>query len=211
MSEPSIRDAYDRWATQYDTDANRTRDLNAEVLREQAFLQRNDIVLELGCGTGLNTEWLAAQTEHVVAVDVSAEMLAQARKRLDDDASVTIRRLDITESWPFASGRFDGVVATLVLEHVETLGPVFREARRVLQDGGTFYLAELHPYRQFRGTQAHFEDEATGERIVIDAFTHAMADFVNAAIDVGFSVRRMEEWHGPEDDVPRLASIRFEA
>ncbi len=29
MPERSIRDAYDRWATQYDTDANDIRDLNA--------------------------------------------------------------------------------------------------------------------------------------------------------------------------------------
>ncbi|MCS3656543.1 hypothetical protein [Salinibacter ruber] len=31
--------------------------------------------------------------------------------------------------------------------HVEALGPVFQEARRVVRDGGTFYLAELHPTR----------------------------------------------------------------
>ena len=54
---------------------------------------------------------------------------------------------------PHSRTRFNAVVATLVLEHVEALGPAFREARRVLRDGGTFYLAELHPYRQFDGTQ----------------------------------------------------------
>ena len=54
---------------------------------------------------------------------------------------------------PYSRTRFNAVVATLVLEHVEALGPAFREARRVLRDGGTFYLAELHPYRQFDGTQ----------------------------------------------------------
>jgi SAM-dependent methyltransferase len=65
--------------------------------------------------------------------------------------------------WPFEADRFDAVVATPVLEHVEALGPVFREARRVLRDGGTFYRAELHSYRQFGSTQGHFEDEATGD------------------------------------------------
>jgi hypothetical protein len=35
--------------------------------------------------------------------------------------------------------------------------------RCVMRDRGTFYLAELHSYRQFVGTQAHFEDEATGD------------------------------------------------
>jgi malonyl-CoA O-methyltransferase len=204
------RDAYDRWAAQYDTDANDTRDLNAEVLRKQTFIEEDDAVLELGCGTGLNTEWLTAQAGHVVATDVSDEMLARARERLIPDA-VTLQTLDVTEPWPFDAGRFNVAVATLVLEHVEALGPVFREARRVLRDGGTFYLAELHPYRQYGGTQAHFEDEATGETVVIDAFTHPVSKFVNAGVEAGFAVREMGEWWAEGDEMPRLLTIRFGA
>jgi len=204
------RDAYDRWAAQYDTDANDTRDLNAEVLRKQTFIEEDDAVLELGCGTGLNTEWLTAQAGHVVATDVSGEMLAKARERLDTD-SVTLQTLDVTEPWPFEASRFDAAAATLVLEHVEALGPVFREARRVLRDGGTFYLAELHPYRQLGGTQAHFEDEATGETVVIDAFTHPVSEFVNAGVEAGFAVREMGEWRADGGEQPRLLTIRFGA
>ena len=204
------RDTYDRWAAQYDTDANDTRDLNAEVLRKQTFIEEDDAVLELGCGTGLNTEWLAAQAGHVVATDVSEEMLARARERLDS-GSVTLQKLDVTEPWPFEAGRFDVALATLVLEHVEVLGPVFREARRVVRDGGTFYLAELHPTRQFGGTQARFEDEATGETVVIDAFTHPVSEFVNTGVEAGFAVREMGEWRAEGDEHPRLLTIRFGA
>jgi len=202
------RNAYDRWAAQYDTDANDTRDLNAEVLRKQTFIENDDAVLELGCGTGLNTEWLATQVGHVVATDVSDEMIARARERLTPD-SVTLQALDVTEPWPFEAGRFDVAMATLVLEHVQALGPVFREARRVVQDGGTFYLAELHPTRQFGGTQAHFEDEATGETVVIDAFTHPVSEFVNACVEAGFAVREMGEWRAEGDEYLRLLTVRF--
>jgi predicted O-methyltransferase YrrM len=62
--------AYDRWAVQYDTDTNDTRDLNAEVLRKQAFTEEYDAMLEHGCGIGLNTQWLAAQAGHVMTTDV---------------------------------------------------------------------------------------------------------------------------------------------
>ena len=209
MPERSIRDSYDRWAAQYDTDANDTRDLNAEVLRQQTFLSPDDAVLELGCGTGLNTEWLAAQAGTVTATDVSDARLARARSRLGD--AVTLQRLDITDPWSFEADRFDAVVATLVLEHVEDLEAIFREAHRVLRNGGTFYLAELHPYRQFGGTQAHFEDEDTGETVVIDAHTHPVSEFVNTAIEADFTVREMGEWQADGDDRPRLLSIQFEA
>ncbi|MCS3629957.1 SAM-dependent methyltransferase [Salinibacter ruber] len=103
------------------------------------------------------------------------------------------------------------VEATLVLEHVQVLGPVFQEARRVLRDGGTFYLAELHPTRQFGGTQAHFEDEATGETVVIDACAHPVSEFVSAGVEAGFAVRGMGEWRADGDEQPRLLSIRFGA
>ncbi len=102
------------------------------------------------------------------------------------------------------------VEATLVLEHVEALGPVFRGTRRVLRDGGTFYLAELHPTRQFGGTQAHFEDEATGETVVIEAFTHPVSEFVSAGAKARFSLRGMGEWRADGDEHPRLLTIRFD-
>jgi hypothetical protein len=43
----SIRDAYNRWVEQYDNDENPTRELNAEVLREQEFLRADDDVPRL--------------------------------------------------------------------------------------------------------------------------------------------------------------------
>lgn len=69
---------------------------------------------------------------------MSDEMLIRARERLDADSGA-LQELDVTEPWPFDADRFDAVVATLVPEHVEALGPVFREARRVLRDGDMVY------------------------------------------------------------------------
>lgn len=210
MSGSQIRDAYDRWANQYDSDENATRELNAEVLREQEFLRADDAVLEIGCGTGLNTQWLVEQAGSVVAADFSEAMLEMAQTRLSG-TGVTLHQMDVTEPWAFEEGRFDWVVATLVLEHVKDLDHVFREAHRVLRSGGGFYLSELHPYRQLEGTQANFEDEESGETIMIDAFTHPVSEFVNEGLGAGFSMRRMGEWNGPDDDMPRLLSILFGA
>ncbi|PSQ86503.1 MAG: hypothetical protein BRD42_04820 [Bacteroidetes bacterium QS_3_64_15] len=96
-------------------------------------------------------------------------------------------------------------------KRLSPLGPAFREARRVLRDGGTFYLAELHPYRQFDGTQTHVEDETTGETVVIDAFTHSVSEFVNTGVEARFAVQQMREWWPDRDKTPRLLTVRFGA
>jgi len=205
----SIRDAYDAWAKQYDTDENATRELNAEVLRKQEFLRPDDNVLEIGCGTGLNTKWLAEKAGSVVATDFSEGMLEKARARLSG-TDVTLHNMDVTEPWPFDDRCFDCVLATLVLEHVKRLAPVFGEAHRVLRSGGVFYLSELHPDRQFGGTQANFEHETSGEHVVVEAFSHPVSEFVNEGLNAGFSVREIWERYGAGDDLPRLLTILFE-
>ncbi|HEY3041826.1 MAG TPA: hypothetical protein VGJ66_24050 [Pyrinomonadaceae bacterium] len=53
-----IAAAYNEWAETYDTDKNATRDLAAQVLRRADLTLAGRRVIEVGCGTGRNTEWL---------------------------------------------------------------------------------------------------------------------------------------------------------
>ena len=75
----SIQDAYDQWSPQYDSNVNRTRDLEGISLRESLAGLHFESVLEIGCGTGKNTEWLAGKAKNIVAVDLSEGMLSMAR------------------------------------------------------------------------------------------------------------------------------------
>ena len=53
----SIENAYNIWARQYDTNVNRTRDLDKRCTIEPLNNLVFKNVLELGSGTGKNTEW----------------------------------------------------------------------------------------------------------------------------------------------------------
>ena len=207
-----VAQAYDRWSRRYDDDHNATRDLDARVVRQSPLRANGARVIELGCGTGKNSEWLAAQARELVALDFSPGMLDVARRRVRA-AHVRFVEHDITRSWPVESASMDIVVGNLVLEHVRDLGPVYTEAARVLRTGGQLFVCELHPYRQLRGGQAHFEDAETDEIVPVTAFRHSVSEYVNGALAAGFAVRalgeHLEESAAP-DAAPRLLSVLFE-
>jgi len=133
-----IARAYDRWARTYDTDANATRDLDAEVLRRSSLEIDGRDVLELGCGTGKNTVWLAERATSVIAMDFSPGMLEVARDRVPLDR-VRLVQHDVRERWPVDDASADVVVANLIFEHLSNVAGVFAEAARVLRPGGVMY------------------------------------------------------------------------
>jgi len=77
----NVQQSYNYWAEQYDTNDNKTRDLEAIALRKTLSNISFDTVLEVGCGTGKNTVWLLEKTKQVTAIDLSEEMLAKAKQK----------------------------------------------------------------------------------------------------------------------------------
>lgn len=207
-----VAEAYDRWSRRYDDDHNATRDLDARVVRQSLLHVAGARVLELGCGTGKNSEWLAAQARELVALDFSPGMLDVARRRVRSER-VRFVEHDITRPWPIEEASIDVVVGNLVLEHVRDLAPIYDEAARVLRPGGELFLCELHPYRQLRGAQAHFEDADTNETVPVTAYQHSVSEYVNGGLHAGFTLRVLGEHveeSAPPDAAPRLLSVSFE-
>jgi 2-polyprenyl-6-hydroxyphenyl methylase / 3-demethylubiquinone-9 3-methyltransferase len=94
---------------------------------------RGRLVLDAGCGGGLVAKGLAAAGATVVGLDRSLGSLGVARRAVGERFLPAGGRL---ERLPFADGRFDGVVAADVLEHVPDLPAAVAELGRVLAPGG---------------------------------------------------------------------------
>jgi ubiquinone/menaquinone biosynthesis C-methylase UbiE len=208
----NVRAAYASWADSYDTNENRTRDLSAVILRKQELDIAGRDVLEIGCGTGKNTEWLAEHAASVIALDLSPEMLAKARLRVSR-SHVTFIEHDIQSAWPVGDESVNAVIGNLVLEHVSNIRIVFHEAQRVLRPNGTLFLCELHPFRQRLGSQAQFTDEKSGDRLKVEAYAHDVSEYVNGGIEAGLTLVRIGEWWDDQDRAsdapPRLLSVHF--
>ncbi|GAB3201979.1 ubiquinone/menaquinone biosynthesis C-methylase UbiE [Pontibacter aydingkolensis] len=203
----SIKQAYNSWASQYDTNKNRTRDLEAVALRNTLASIPFETCLEIGCGTGKNTEWLVRKAMHVTAVDLSEKMLEWARKKVHSN-KVEFVQADITKEWGFTQQQYDLVSFSLVLEHIENLHHIFKEAASALNPDGHIYIGELHPFKQYNGTKARFDTEEEG-RQEVECYTHNISDFVQIAKHHRLKLLDLNEYFDNHDrtSIPRILTL----
>lgn len=205
-----IRQAYDIWSEQYDTNVNRTRDLEALSLRKTLDNIRFDSCLEIGCGTGKNSEWLLTKAKHITAVDISEGMLAVARTKISSEA-IHFLQADINKDWTFADRKFDLICFSLVLEHIENLSSIFRQVSRAITSGGYVYIGELHPFKQYSGTKAKF-DTAEGRQL-LECYNHHVSDFIQIAKRYDLKIIDVNEYFDDDDrtTTPRILTLLFTA
>lgn len=202
----NTKQAYNIWAAEYDTKDNKTRDIEALALKLSLASIPFNKVLEIGCGTGKNTEWLIEKAALITAVDFSEQMLARAKDKINSNR-VQFKQADITSRWNFRDGLYDLVTFSLVLEHIDNLDYVFNEVSKSLNPDGYVYIGELHPFKQYNGIKARFETAEGGQ--IIDSFNHNVSDFIQAGKKHGLKLVYLDEYFDDNDrsQIPRILTI----
>lgn len=101
-------------------------------------------LLDLGCGTGASTAALLDAAPHatITAVDASAEMLAQA-KRKTWPSNVTFVHADAEDlAHVKITGPYDGILAAYLLRNVTDRNATLRQFRRLLAPGAPLAVHE---------------------------------------------------------------------
>lgn len=184
---------YDRWSEIYDAENNPL--ILLEQPRVRALLEhaRGLDVVDLGCGTGRHTLWLAGRGARVTAVDFSDGMVARARAKPGWEGVHFIRH-DLTRPpLPLPDASFDRVLSALVLDHIGDLLALLRECRRICRPHGSIILSTVHPAMMLRGIRAHFTDPATGRDVCPASVANQLSDYVLAALRAGLRIEQMEE------------------
>lgn len=205
----NTQQAYNAWSQQYDSNTNKTRDLEAKSLQTTLANINFATCLEIGCGTGKNTAWLISKAKTITAVDLSEEMLAKAKEKLHAN-TVEFIQADITATWTFAATQFELVTFSLVLEHIQNLDHIFSEAAKALVSGGYVYIGELHPFKQYSGTKARFETEEGLQ--IVDCYNHNISEFTQAAKKHGFAIIDVNEYFddGDRTTLPRILTLMLQ-
>ena len=98
-------------------------------------LHAQDNVLEIGCGTGIFSAVIAERVQHLTATDMSEEMLAKTKLRLQKYSNIEVKLADGYQIANIESG-FDVVFMGNVLHIVKEPEKILRECYRILKPGG---------------------------------------------------------------------------
>lgn len=113
----------------------------------QGILKEDMVIADLGAGDGYLSREISKHVRKVAAIDISAEMLKELRKKSRDEG---INNIETVESdgldVPFPDSSFDMVCASMYLHHIEEPALAIKEMHRVLKPGGIVFLADFHEH-----------------------------------------------------------------
>lgn len=137
-------------AGRYDGKLAEITDEFRRICIDRVGINEGDVVLDLGCGTGLNQPQIASRigrSGKIIGVDASGKMLSQARSRAREQGYVGNLQLvhgDLRNLAHLDVGSVDAVVATLIFSVVPAWREVFRASFELLKPGGRYGVMDNH-------------------------------------------------------------------
>jgi ubiquinone/menaquinone biosynthesis C-methylase UbiE len=133
-------EAYDRWFTT--PIGSLVKKFEVELIQDLLRPQKNEMILDAGCGTGVFTLDILSLGSQVIGLDISLPMLIQAGKKLKGFPFQMVLA-DIL-NLPFPKDSFDKVVSATALEFVEDTKGAVGELFRITKRGGWVVVATLN-------------------------------------------------------------------
>ncbi len=181
--------------------------------------------LELGCGEGQNSIWLARQGLLCTALDISEGQLAYARKDARAEGVEIDFRCQSIESYDAPPESYDLITSSHAFEFVEAPFDLVKRVASWLKPGGWFVLSTVHPVYNGEWVSADEEDGSeTWGRLLVNYFhpiddvreqpdgtnapvtsrAYPVSAWFNAFRAAGLRVERLEE--PPAVQTPAYAS-----
>ncbi|WP_282138894.1 class I SAM-dependent methyltransferase [Rossellomorea aquimaris] len=181
------------------------------VLKELLPELRNKSVLDLGCGFGWHCRYAREQqAKSVIGVDISENMLQQARE-MTNDPFISYIKMPI-EDIDFSNSQFDVVISSLAFHYIESFGAICKKIYDSLRPGGSFIFSVEHPMFTSRKEQDwycddqgnrlhwpvdHYQLEGLRETTFLTEnvlkYHRTFSTYVNDLLNAGFNIRKMKE------------------
>jgi len=160
--------------------------------------------LEVGCGTGAFARRLAERARHVVAMDLSPEMIRVARSRSTDSPNLEFHVSD-DSLWDFPAAHFDYIATIATLHHLPLRAMVLK-LKTALKPGGVLIVLDLFEPERNLFTVAGLVD--TFLNLVAIGVSVSLRLIHNGRLKPPRAVRAAWAAHEQHDSYPWMSEIR---
>jgi putative AdoMet-dependent methyltransferase len=172
------KDYFHEKSQQYEKEVSRTnnvKNIGEAILERLCFDKTQTHLMDFGSGTGLLTEQIAPFVRKITTVDISASMNQVLRSKQEKlSCELTMLELDLVSTE--LEERFDGIVSSMTIHHVEDVQALFHKFHRLLNNKGMIALADLDK------EDGSFHTEDTG----VFHFGFDQSEFATLAQKAGF-------------------------
>jgi len=133
---------YDQQAIVYDVQYLGEQNAKIEYALSSTELKPNEVVLDLGCGTGFLFQHIDKSIRLLVGLDISSKALREAKKRTKNLSNTELIRAD-ADNTPFPDHIFDRVFAVTVLQNMPDPIKTISEMKRIGKPQATFSVTGL--------------------------------------------------------------------
>jgi ubiquinone/menaquinone biosynthesis C-methylase UbiE len=133
---------YDQIARVYDMQYYVEQEAKIKAALMDLTLKKEEIILDVGCGTGLLFPHLATKIKLVIGVDVSSSIVNQAKKRAKEYGNTALVISD-ADHLPFLNETFDAVLAITLLQNMSKPDQTLNEIKRVTKQTSRIVISGL--------------------------------------------------------------------
>jgi len=140
MSQDLFKDKSKSW----DMNSKRVRNARAiaEAIKRNIELKPTMKLMDFGAGTGLLSYFIAPYVDKIVMVDNSPSMLEKFKEKASEfECQTEIREVDLSRTT--LDEKFDGIISSMTIHHVEDQKELFTKFYNMLEDGGFIAIADL--------------------------------------------------------------------
>jgi ubiquinone/menaquinone biosynthesis C-methylase UbiE len=133
---------YDQSAKVYDNRYYEEQEAKIKAALSGLTLEKEKIILDMGCGTGLLFPYVTSRGKLVVGIDISASILQHAKKRMKTYTNTALIRADADYA-PFPNETFDNVFAVTLLQNAPKQPRTIDEMKRLTKQNATIVVTGL--------------------------------------------------------------------
>lgn len=184
-----VRDQFSQHADYYAQSISHATGDTLDIILEFADPKGTERTLDIATGTGFTAFTVAPKVAHVVATDLTPEMVAKAAELAQEQAIENIAfSVAAAESLPFTTASLDLVTCRLAPHHFQDVRAFLSEVHRVLRKGGLFCMTDsVSPESEkLRGWQNRVETLRDNSHV----YGYPPSQWDAMIADAGFSIEK---------------------